>query len=578
MMDFKNLLTSGHAFDEHESYLAFKFRVLNYFMLVAIVFGIIIGLLGDMGIMKIGTIMPKADYIYALLNIVLLWQLRKDKNLFAKIAWLQVGATWLVCLVALLSVETDEFRIIWFFVSVYIAFLLLGVRAGIAFVLLSICVIVLANSYIDIHISETAVMTALFAMTVFGLLSSSYTLQMSSYENKLSSQNEKLEVTIREMNEALELAYAANQIKNLFLANMSHEIRTPMNGVLSMVQVLQTTGLDEQQRSYLKSVERSSQTLLTLLDDLLDLSRIESGKLEIVAKEFITWECLEDVMNQVDPLFEDKPVELRIDVSNDLPTYLVGDEVRLKQVIVNLVSNAAKFTHEGEVDVTISGQRAEGNQYHLHVEVTDTGIGIPQEKIPSIFEPFQQLSPDRIANKGVGLGLPICKKIIEAMHGELQASSVVGKGSTFYIDVTLPIAQQHGTAKPVPAAGGILENLDILLVDDDKISRLAVKTLLNNKGHEVVIAENGAEAIYYLEQNDRFDIVLMDVHMPVMNGVTATKVIKERQLTSAPVIGMTASVMNDERENYFEAGMDALVEKPVNFDNLVEIMRRKVSS
>jgi signal transduction histidine kinase len=576
-MNLNNYLTSGHHFDEYESHLAFRFRVVNYFMLVAVVFGFLIGLLGDLGIMKIGDIQPKADYIYAVINLILIWQLRKKKQNFKKIAWIQVSASWLLFLTALISVSSDEFRIVWFYVAVYISFMTLGVQAGTYFTLASIAAITLVDVYSELYISETAIMTATFGLVVFGLLSRAYTLQMTGYENRLTDQKNELEDSVREMNDVLESAYAANQIKSLFLANMSHEIRTPMNGVLSMVQVLQTTRLDDQQRSYLNSVERSGQTLLTLLDDLLDLSKIESGNLELNPKEFKTWDCLEDVLTQIEPLFDETAVDFSIDISNELPAYLVGDEVRLQQVIVNLISNAAKFTQDGEVKVIIRGSNTGVNDYRLHIVVTDTGTGIPPSKLNTIFEPFQQLSPDRIANKGVGLGLPICMKIVEAMHGELKVDSIEGQGSTFIVDVTLPIGEQKALDKEKPTSDALPQCLNILLVDDDKISRLAVKTLLNNKNHKVVVAENGAEALYFLEQHHEFDAVLMDVHMPVMNGVSATRMIKERQLTQAPVIGMTASVMNDERESYFEAGMDALVEKPVNFDNLMEIIRRKIT-
>lgn len=576
-MNLNNFLTSGHQFAEHESYLAFKFRVLNYFMVVAVVFGFLVGLFGSLGIMKIGITQSVADFIYAAINVLLIWQLRNSKDNFSTIAWLQVSASWLLFLVALVTVTNDEFRIVWFYVAVYISFMLLGTQAGIYFTIASIAAITLVDVYSDLNLSETAIMTATLGLVVFGLLSHAYTRQMTRYEDQLNTQKNDLEDGIRELNDALEDAHAANQIKSLFLANMSHEIRTPMNGVLSMIQVLQTTRLDAQQRSYLKAIERSSKTLLTLLDDLLDLSRIESGKLDIASKEFKTWDCLEDILTQVEPLFEDKPVGFSIDISNELPGYLVGDEVRLKQVIVNLISNAAKFTNEGEVKVTISGDEADVNNYHLKIKVSDSGIGIPEDKQKSIFEPFQQLSPDRIANKGVGLGLPICKKIIEAMEGVLTVQSEHGKGSTFTIDLTLPQVAELDLEKESLISSGAFNPLNILLVDDDQISRLAVKTLLSNKNHKVTIADNGAEAVHFLEQDYDFDAILMDVHMPVMNGVTATRIIKERNLTSAPVIGMTASVMNDERESYFEAGMDALVEKPVNFENLVDVINRKVS-
>ncbi|MEJ2142328.1 MAG: ATP-binding protein [Gammaproteobacteria bacterium] len=576
-MNLNNFLTSGHQFKEHESYLVFKYRVLNSFMLVAVVFGSLIGFFGYLGIMKIGMVQFVSNFIYAAINVLLLWQLRSKKEIFNRIAWVQVSISWLLFLIALVTVSNDEFRIMWFYVAVYISFMLLGTQAGIYFTISSIAAITLVDIYSDLNLSETAIMTATLGLVVFGLLSHAYTRQMTSYENQLNKQKNALEDSIREINDALEGAHAASQIKSLFLANMSHEIRTPMNGVLSMVQVLQTTQLDTQQRSYIKAIERSSKTLLTLLDDLLDLSRIESGRLDISNKEFKTWDCLEDVLTQVEPLFEDKPLGFSIDVSNELPGYLIGDEVRIKQVIVNLISNAAKFTDEGEVKVSVRGEEVGINNYHLSIEVSDTGSGIPEDKQKRIFEPFQQLSPDRIANKGVGLGLPICKKIIEAMKGELKVQSEPGKGSTFSIDLTLPLVKELDIKKKATISSSAPESLNILLVDDDQISRLAVKTLLSNKKHNVTIADNGAEAIHFLEQDYDYDAILMDVHMPVMNGVTATRVIKERKLTAAPVIGMTASVMNDERESYFEAGMDALVEKPINFENLMDIMRRKIS-
>lgn len=575
-MNLNNFLTSGHQFSEEESYQAFKFKVLNYFMLVAIVFGSLVALLGELNIMKIGIVQSWADFVYAIVNIILIWQLRVDKKHFNKIAWTQVSASWVLFVIALIIVTNDEFRIVWFYVAIYISFMLLGTQAGIFFTVISIAAITLVDVYSDLNLSETAILTATIGMVVFGLLSNAYTTQMKTYETKLTNQKDALEASINEIKDALESAHAANQIKSLFLANMSHEIRTPMNGVLSMVQVLQTTRLDTQQRSYLKAIARSSYSLLTLLDDLLDLSRIESGKLEIASRDFKTWECLEDVLTQVEPLFEEKPVGFSIDVSNDLPEYLVGDEVRLKQVIVNLISNAAKFTDEGEVNVTVKGEQAGLNKYKLKIEVSDTGTGIPQDKLNSIFEPFQQLSPDRIANKGVGLGLPICKKIIEAMNGKISVESEQGKGSVFTIDVTLPIVDELKIQKETVSAKALAKKLNILLVDDDQISRLAVKTLLSSQNHNVIVANNGAEALHFLEQDYDFDVILMDVHMPVMNGVVATKAIKERQLTSAPVVGMTASVMNDEREGYFKAGMDALVEKPVNFENLMEIIKRKL--
>jgi CheY-like chemotaxis protein len=214
--------------------------------------------------------------------------------------------------------------------------------------------------------------------------------------------------------------------------------------------------------------------------------------------------------------------------------------------------------------------------YNLHIEVTDTGIGIPKNKIKSIFEPFQQLSPNRIYNKGVGLGLPICKRIIEAMNGKVEVESVEGKGTKFSLDIIFPIGDINKIEKESKTTDVSLKQIKILLVEDDQISRLAVKTWLGDKGHEVVIAENGKQAVDYLEEN-RVDVILMDVHMPEMDGVEATEIIKDKNLSAAPIIGMTASVMNQERKSYVEAGMDVLIEKPINFDKLVGIIKEKLN-
>jgi len=344
---------------------------------------------------------------------------------------------------------------------------------------------------------------------------------------------------------------------------MSHEIRTPMNGMLSLVQVLQDTELDEKQQEYLHSIDRAGEILMSLIDDLLDLSKIESGGLEINVKDFKLWEFVEDILLQTEYLFDQKDVHFNVNVKNTLPTYLVADDVRLKQVVINLINNAVKFTSRGEVNLLLSGDNVDDNSFNLHIEVNDTGMGIPEEKFESIFEPFQQLSPSRIYNKGVGLGLPICKKITDALGGKLKVYSAEGKGSRFVMDFIFPIANINNTTEEKITTNTLMEPINVLLVEDDKISSMAINAWLTGKGHKVIIAENGKHA--------------MDVHMPEMNGIEATKIIKEKSLSQAPIIGMTASVMNDERASYIEAGMDVVVEKPVNFECLIDIVKNKLN-
>ncbi|MCK4708277.1 MAG: response regulator, partial [Gammaproteobacteria bacterium] len=240
----------------------------------------------------------------------------------------------------------------------------------------------------------------------------------------------------------------------------------------------------------------------------------------------------------------------------------------------NLISNAAKFTPDGDVELIISGAHV-GKEFHLNIEVNDNGIGIAEEKQETIFEAFQQLSENRIANKGVGLGLPICKKIIESMGGAIDVASTEGLGSRFIVNVILPVVDVE-TEVIEKSVQVIHDKLRILVFEDDKISRLAVTALLNGHGHSVTVVENGKVGVELLKK-ENFDVILMDIHMPVMNGIEATYLIKDQKLSTAPVIGMTASVMNDEKESYFETGLDALVEKPINFEYLMEVINKKLS-
>ena len=545
-------------------------------MAISFFFGMLIGGLGLIGLMDIGEIQPITNIAYAFYNVGLIFILRKNKQWYKKVVWAQVIASLAVFTIALATVLHDEFRIAWFFVSVYLSYMLLGERSGNILTAISIMVIILIDHYIDLELSGTAIQTAIFSLIVFALLSRVYDMQIKSYELELENKNYDLAAVIKNLDYALEGAQSASKAKSLFLANMSHEIRTPMNGMLSLVQVLHSTKLDEQQHDYLKSINRAGVILISLIDDLLDLSRIESGKLTINTNEFKVWSFVEDILLQVEYLFEKEQVYFNVNISDDIPPCLVTDEVRLKQVVLNLINNAAKFTSKGEVNFVMSGEVKYETYYNLHIKVTDTGSGIPQDKIDSIFEPFQQLSKNRIYNKGVGLGLPICKRIVEAMNGKIEVESEEGKGSTFSLDLVFPIGDINNLDKLKTTKNISLKPLDILLVEDDQISRLAVKTWLTDKGHTISIAENGKLAIDYLQDND-VDIILMDVHMPEMDGVQATKVIKEKKLSNAPIIGMTASVMNDERKTYIEAGMDVLVEKPVNFDDLIILIKEKLN-
>ena len=380
----------------------------------------------------------------------------------------------------------------------------------------------------------------------------------------------ELSRTIKELDIALEQAKEASKAKSLFLANISHEIRTPMNGLIGMIQVLRGTSLDETQRHYLDTLDSSSNNLLLLIDDLLDLSRIESGKLALNVEDFKTFDWVTDIQNLAEPLFENKQAIFITEIKDGLPEYLTGDTTRLLQIAVNLISNAEKATQKGEVKLILGGQRLDPDKFRLRIAVEDSGIGMEKDKLGIIFDAFSQLHSDRSSQKGLGLGLSICKRLSDLMQGEIQVFSDVGVGSKFIFDVTLTIPEKTSLEGKLESGFEIANELSILLVDDDSINRLAARTLLEQNNHVVTEAENGEIALDKIK-NQEFDVILMDVHMPVMGGVKATQIIRRdyKNYDHVPIIGLTASVMEDEKVVYMGAGMSAVVEKPIQFDKLM---------
>ena len=390
---------------------------------------------------------------------------------------------------------------------------------------------------------------------------------------KLFFTNQLLQEEKNSHHHARKNAESSNQAKSMFLANMSHEIRTPMNGVLGMIQVLRGTPLKEDQKLYLEILDSSSNHLLLLIDDLLDISKIESGKMVLDIDSFETFGWITDIQNLIEPIFENKETLFTTKVSENLPAYLEGDAARLLQIVVNLLNNAAKFTHDGEVKLAIGGEFIKENQFNLHITVKDTGVGIADDKLEHVFEAFHQLEIDRTTNNGVGLGLAICKRLTDIMDGNLQVASKLGKGSCFTFTTTLFVPKESLNLEGTEQKLKINRELSILVVDDNAINRFAARTLLEQAGHKIVEAENGKIAIEKIELQS-FDVILMDIYMPEMDGVSATKAIREGNTKSkqVPIIGLTASVMKDEKDYYLSAGMNAVVEKPIVINKLIKII------
>ena len=377
------------------------------------------------------------------------------------------------------------------------------------------------------------------------------------------------------LHEEWQRADAATRAKSEFLAIMSHEIRTPMNGVLGMAHLLLDTPLSAGQRRQVETLRDSGQALLTILNDILDFSKMEAGRLELADEDFDLERVVGSVTALMAPRAREKGLALRASIDADVPTALRGDAGRLRQVLLNLVGNAIKFTEAGEVRLEVRAGGPANERVALRVRVSDTGIGIPPEAQARLFQEFSQV--DASATRrfgGTGLGLAICRRIAVAMRGEIGVESRPGAGSTFTVSLELERARAPLVADAEPLAPSLTPRR-ILLAEDNAVNREVALGLLRRDGHAVTVVTNGAEAVAAARQGG-FDVILMDVHMPGTDGMEATRRI--RALPGAagrvPIVGLSASVMKDEIDLCFEAGMDQFLAKPIDPPALIRLLAR----
>jgi two-component system, sensor histidine kinase len=390
------------------------------------------------------------------------------------------------------------------------------------------------------------------------------TADVSRLEAQIQTQR-GMEAALRETKDAAE---SANRAKSQFLANMSHEIRTPMNGVLGMIELLLSTNLDARQRHYAETVQRSGETLLDVINEILDFSKIEAGRLEIEAVEFDCRQTLGDVINLLSERASRKGLVLMHRTERNVPEVVVGDQSRVKQVLMNLVGNAIKFTERGEVRVSMSVAEREGDTYLLRFEIRDTGIGIAPDALAAIFDAFSQAdSTMRRKYGGTGLGLTIARQLALVMGGQIGVDSMPGRGSTFWFTVRVPAIQSRsGADRSATEAEALPSSFSgrVLLAEDNPVNRELAVAMLEAVDVEVAIAVDGREAVAQVAGGG-IDLVLMDCQMPEMDGYDATRAIRAGEASGAarlPIVALTANAMDGDRERCLECGMDDYLSKP----------------
>jgi signal transduction histidine kinase/ActR/RegA family two-component response regulator len=394
---------------------------------------------------------------------------------------------------------------------------------------------------------------------------------------------------------AKEASEEAARRKNQFFANMSHELRTPMSGILGMIQLALQEDLAPTPRLYMETSQKSAQSLLMILNDILDMSKIEARKLTIEENPFSLRKCLTEAVDIITPETQRKGIDLISKVSEEVPDSLVGDQMRLRQVLINLIGNAVKFTGKGKVvvGVTTDGMTSDGKREYTFA-IADTGIGIPDDKQDLLFQVFSQVDTTHSRKYGgTGLGLAICRELVELMGGKIGFESEFGVGSTFSFTIPLGEAGQESNTLcadeslspemiTVPAGEGIPH---LLLAEDDPTIRQVLEVMLTKSNYNLDIAEDGKKAVEMWERGD-YDLVLMDVQMPVLNGFEATRAIREKERVRGggghtPIIAMTAHAGKEAEERCHAAGMDAYISKPIEFKMSLqligEVIRQKSS-
>lgn len=408
--------------------------------------------------------------------------------------------------------------------------------------------------------------------------------EIGQHNAQLRSEIEERRIAQLESLKAKDAAEAANRAKGEFLANMSHEVRTPMNAIMGMAEIALETELSADQRHYLEVIDKSSRSLLGILNDILDSSRIDTGRLRLEIVPFEPRVVLEDIAAPMRHEAHTKGLALRVFIGDDVPRWLMGDPGRVRQVLWNLIGNAVKFTSQGEVVISLTGEPVGDERSRIRLSVQDSGIGIARHLHAGLFEPFSQTDTSTTREHGGGgLGLNITRKLVDMMGGRLWFESDEGKGSEFSFEIEFAIAAAPTDAnvqREAPSESGDAQTgKHVLLVEDNPVNQDVLRTILKSADCHATVAENGMVAVARFRER-RFDAILMDLHMPLLDGFDATRAIREIEAksgTRVPIIALTADAMPETKQRCLDAGMDDYLTKPVRRATLIAALRHWVS-
>ncbi len=396
-----------------------------------------------------------------------------------------------------------------------------------------------------------------------------------AYSEKLILLNRKLEDNVIELENAIKKAEEAAEFKDRFFANMSHEIRTPMNAILGLSHILLTSPLKEKERENVVKIENAANVLLQIINNILDFSKIEAGKLSLESTEFSLGSVISYIATIVDIKAADKNINIVYNVDRQIPQRLIGDPTRLGQILLNLVDNAVKFTHEGSVILHVNQLEKEADRCVLKFDIVDHGIGIEEDKLETLFDSFVQADSSTTREYGgSGLGLSITKYLVEMMGGTISIQSHKTEGSTFSVVIPLAYVQNASSHCPTSDAsdisGVILKNKTLLLVEDNEVNRHVILGLLEHSEARILVATDGATALEYAE-TEKIDLILMDINIPVMDGYEVTRQIRDN-LNTVPIIGLSANTMRKDIAKALNAGMNAYLQKPMDIQRFYRLL------